>query len=37
MVKMAAGSDFWKTTSPRGSQASGEMGRRNWMMGSKAE
>ena len=35
MVKMAAGSDFWKMTSPSGSQASGEIGRRNWMMGSK--
>ena len=37
MVNTAAGSDFWKTTRPRGSQASGEIGRRNWMMGSKAE
>jgi hypothetical protein len=35
MVKTAAGSDFWKMTRPRGSQARGEIGRRNWMMGSK--
>ncbi len=36
MVNTAAGSDFWKMTSPSGSQASGEIGRRNWTMGSKA-
>ena len=35
IVKIAAGSDFWKTTSPSGSHASGEIGRRNWMIGSK--
>ena len=34
IVKTAAGSDFWKTTSPSGSHASGEIGRRNWMIGS---
>jgi hypothetical protein len=28
MVKIAAGSDFWKSTSPSGSHASGETGRR---------
>jgi hypothetical protein len=35
MVNTAAGSDFWKITRPRGSQASGEMGRMNWTIGSK--
>ena len=32
MVKMPAGSGFWNSTSPSGSQASGETGRRIWMM-----
>jgi hypothetical protein len=36
IVKTAAGSDWRKITSPSGSQASGEIGRRNWMMGSNA-
>ena len=36
MVNSAAGSDFWKMMSPSGSQASGEIGRRTWMTGSKA-
>src|SRR3954447_18110320 len=34
MVNSAAGCDFWKMTSPSGSQASGETGRSSWMMGS---
>ncbi len=34
MANSAAGSDFWKSTSPNGSHASGEMGRRTWMTGS---
>jgi hypothetical protein len=35
MVKSAAGSDLWNSTSPSGSHASGETGRRIWMIGSK--
>ena len=34
MAKSAAGSDFWKITSPSGSQASGEIGRSTCMIGS---
>ena len=34
IAKSAAGSDFWNRTSPSGSQASGEIGRRIWMIGS---
>ena len=34
IAKSAAGSDFWKSTSPSGSQASGEIGRSTCMMGS---
>src|SRR5216117_2262655 len=34
IVKTAAGSDWRKITSPSGSHASGEIGRRNWMIGS---
>ena len=34
IVNTAAGSDFWKITRPSGSHASGEIGRRNWMIGS---
>ena len=34
IAKSAAGSDFWKSTSPSGSQASGEMGRSTCMIGS---
>jgi hypothetical protein len=36
IVKSAAGSDCRKITSPRGSQARGEMGRSTWITGSKA-
>ena len=36
IVKIAAGSDFWNTTRPSGSQASGEIGRRNCTIGSNA-
>ena len=36
IVNTAAGSDFWKITRPSGSQASGEICRRNWMIGSNA-
>ena len=36
MVKIAAGWDFPKRTSPSGNQASGETGRRIWIIGSKA-
>ena len=36
MVKIDAGWDFPKSTSPSGSQARGETGRRIWMIGSKA-
>jgi hypothetical protein len=35
MVKIPAGSGFWKITRPRGSHAKGDTGRRIWMMGSK--
>src|SRR3954470_6537421 len=35
MVKSPAGSGFLKSTSPSGSHARGETGRRIWMMGSK--
>ena len=34
IVKIAAGSDFWKITSPRGSHARGEIGRMNCTIGS---
>src|SRR4051812_45604282 len=34
MVKSAAGCDFWNSTSPSGSQASGETGRSSWKRGS---
>ena len=34
MAKRAAGSDFWNSTRPSGSQASGEMGRRTCISGS---
>ena len=34
MAKSAAGSDFWNSTSPSGSQASGEIGRSTCMIGS---
>jgi hypothetical protein len=36
MVKTAAGSDCLQMTNPRGSQASGEIGRNTWITGSKA-
>jgi len=35
IVNNAAGRDFSNSTSPSGSQASGDTGRRSWMMGSK--
>jgi hypothetical protein len=35
MVNKPAGSGFWKITSPSGNQASGDTGRKIWMMGSK--
>ena len=35
MVNSAAGCDFWNSTSPSGSQASGDTGRSTWMTGSK--
>ena len=34
IAKSAAGSDFWKSTRPSGSQASGEIGRSTCMIGS---
>ena len=34
IVKIAAGSDFWKITRPSGSHASGEIGRMNCTIGS---
>jgi hypothetical protein len=36
IVKSAAGLDCWNRTSPSGSHASGDTGRRIWMIGSNA-